>query len=452
MKLSLPADSRLLQPDFVFGVATSSFQIEGDRNGRLESIWDRFCATPGKIRDGSNGDVACDHINRWADDVALIDSLGMDAFRLSLSWPRLMDAEGQLRPQGVAFYRQLLSALKQRGIKTFVTLYHWDLPQYLQDQGGWVNRQTAYQFRHYADLVSQALGDLVDSYATLNEPFCSAYLGYEAGIHAPGHTSQAEGRQAAHHLLLAHGLAMPVLRANAPAASHGIVLNFTPCYAASPDDEAATEWANQYFNQWYIKPLFDRCYPNCLATLPVEVQPKVQAEDFAIIAAPLDFLGVNFYTRHVYQAAPAEPYGHRLVAQVDVPHTDIGWEIYPKALTDLLVDLAARYPLPPIYITENGAAMADQLQDTQDAQDGQSSRVQDTDRLDYYQKHLLAVDAAIRQGVDVRGYFAWSLLDNFEWAEGYLKRFGIVYVDYQTQQRIVKQSGLALRDLSLSRR
>lgn len=443
MKLSLPADSRLLTPEFIFGVATSSFQIEGDRAGRLESIWDRFCATPGKIRDGSNGDVACDHINRWADDVALIDSLAMDAFRLSLSWPRLMDEQGALREQGVAFYRQLLSALKARGIKTFVTLYHWDLPQYLEDLGGWVNRDTAYQFRHYADLVSQALGELVDSYATLNEPFCSAYLGYEAGIHAPGQQSQAMGRQAAHHLLLAHGLAMPVLRQNAPHASHGIVLNFTPCYADTPADQGATQWADEYFNQWYIKPLFDRSYPACLHSLPASVQPVVLDGDFDIIAAPLDFLGVNFYTRQVYRSDGSAPYGHQLVAQPDAPHTDIGWEIYAPALTELLINLHQRYRLPPVYITENGAAMADQLVDGQ---------VNDLDRLDYYQQHLLAVDTAVRAGVDVRGYFAWSLLDNFEWAEGYLKRFGIVYVDYGTQQRIVKASGLALRDLSASRR
>lgn len=441
MKLTMPADSRLLDPAFVFGVATASFQIEGARDSRLECIWDRFCATPGKIRDGSNGDQACQHLQWWAQDVELISSLGMDAYRLSISWPRVLRQDGSLNAEGVDFYRQLLRALKAKGLKTFVTLYHWDLPQYLEDAGGWRNRQTAYAFADYADKISRELGDLVDSYATLNEPFCSSYLGYEAGIHAPGHTSVAWGRQAAHHLLLAHGLAMVKLRQNAPSAMHGIVLNFTPCYPATPADSAAADKADQYFNQWYIKPLFDKAYPSCFADLSPADQPQIQEGDFDIISAPLDYMGINFYTRHVYSTAADGSFV--VVDQANAAKTDIGWEIYPQAFTDLLLDLHRRYPLPPLYITENGAAAADQLV---------NGEVVDTLRLDYYQQHLLALDAAIRQGVDVRGYFAWSLMDNFEWAEGYLKRFGIVYVDYHTQQRVIKHSGLALRDLSISRR
>ena len=442
MTLQLPADSRILNTDFVFGVATSSFQIEGGQDSRLPCIWDTFCATPGAIRDGSHGAVACDHIRLWPQDVQLIKSLGVDAYRLSIAWPRVMQQNGDLDPAGVAFYRDLLTALKAEGIRTFVTLYHWDLPQYLEDQGGWRNRDTAYAFADYADKVSAALADLVDAWATLNEPFCSSYLGYEIGVHAPGLKNKGWGRQSAHHLLLAHGLAMPKLRKNAPQAQHGIVLNFTPCYAETDTqaDKAAADFADQYFNQWYIKPLFDRAYPECINTLTADQQPQILPGDFDIIAAPLDYLGINFYTRHVYRADEAE--GFVVVDQAAAPKTDIGWEIYPQAFTDLLLDLNRRYPLPPLYIMENGAAGADTLVD---------GVVQDDMRLGYYQQHLLALDSAIRQGVDVRGYFAWSLMDNFEWAEGYLKRFGIVYVDYATQQRVIKQSGLAFRDLSLSR-
>lgn len=431
-----------MSSDFVFGVATASFQIEGSADSRLPCIWDTFCAKPGNIRDGSDGLTACDHVRLWREDLALIQSLGVDAYRFSISWPRVMDQDGRLNPQGVAFYIQLLDELKARGIKAFVTLYHWDLPQYLEDQGGWLNRQTAYLFADYADKISRAFGDRVYSYATLNEPFCSSYLGYEAGIHAPGHRSKAWGRQAAHHLLLAHGLALRVLRQNSPHSKNGLVLNFTPCYPQSEDpaDIAAAQLADEYFNQWYVKPVMDGCYPASFALLAEQDKPQIEAGDFDIISTPLDFLGVNFYTRTVYQACAEQ--GFAPVDMVDAPKTDIGWEIYPQALTDLLVSLHRHYKLPPLYITENGAAVDDKLV---------NASVADPDRLQYYQQHLLALDQAIRQGVRVDGYFAWSLMDNFEWAEGYLKRFGIVYVDYASQQRVIKQSGLAYRDLLQSR-
>ncbi|MCT6700178.1 GH1 family beta-glucosidase [Rheinheimera sp. 4Y26] len=441
--IQLPKDSRLCQRDFIFGVATASFQIEGSAESRLPCIWDTFCATPGKIRDGSNGLVACDHVNRWQDDVQLIQSLGVDAYRLSISWPRVMYQDGSLNQAGVDFYIQLLDALKALKIKTFVTLYHWDLPQYIEDQGGWLNRQTAYLFADYADKISRAFAGRVDSYATLNEPFCSSYLGYEAGIHAPGKQQKAWGRQAAHHLLLAHGLALKVLKKNSPDSLNGLVLNFTPCYAQTEDpaDVAAAQLADDYFNQWYIKPVLDGEYPQSFALLNEQDKPGIEPGDLAIISEPLDFLGVNFYTRTVYQAC-AE-HGFAPVDMVDAPKTDIGWEIYPQAFTDLLVSLHQQYQLPPVYITENGAAMDDKLI---------GGVVNDEDRLAYYQAHLLALDSAIRQGVRVDGYFAWSLMDNFEWAEGYLKRFGIVYVDYVTQQRTIKTSGLAYRDFIQSRR
>ena len=441
VKLSLPNSSAMLSADFIYGVATAAFQIEGGANNRLPCIWDTFCDTPKKVIDGSNGLIACDHFALWQQDIELIDSLGVDAYRLSISWPRVITQSGELNNEGVNFYLNILNELKSRNIKAFVTLYHWDLPQHLEDNGGWLNRETAYKFRDYANLISQAFGDLVYSYATLNEPFCSSYLGYEIGIHAPGKIGQGLGRKAAHHLLLAHGLAMPVLTKNCPNAQHGIVLNFTPCYPATDSvaDQAASDYADDYFNQWYIKPLFDGEYPEILKQLPCENRPEIQAGDLQIIAHPIDFLGVNFYTRAIYTTDEKE-----LFVQIPVPEprTDIGWEIYPSALTELLISLNDKYALPPVYITENGAAMADKLID---------GSVEDLDRINYYQAHLNAVNNTIVQGVNIKGYFAWSLMDNFEWAEGYLKRFGIVHVDYDTQVRTIKSSGYAYKNLISNR-
>lgn len=442
-KILLPADSALLQDDFIFGVATAAFQIEGAAAEREPCIWDTFCAQPGRIKDGSNGQIACDHINRWRADLELIASLGVDAYRFSVSWGRIIRADGSINQQGLAFYCQLLDELKARNIKAFVTLYHWDLPQYLQDKGGWLNRDTAYRFAQYAEVVSQAFADRVYSYATLNEPFCSAYLGYEAGIHAPGIQNRQQGRQVAHHLLLAHGLAMPILRHNCPGALHGIVLNFSPCFAASDNDadNKAAQLADQYHNHWYLQPLLEGGYPDLSTQLSEAEWPQVLPGDLEIIAQPLDFLGVNYYTRTVF-AARADGWFSD-VKPTQPPLTDMGWEIYPQGLTEILLQLSQRYTLPPLYITENGAATVDIWQD---------GAVNDPERLAYYQQHLLATDAAIRAGVNVRGYFAWSLLDNFEWAEGYAKRFGIVYVDYLSQQRTLKASGQALQALWQARR
>lgn len=438
-KIELPLHSPLRQSDFLFGVATASFQIEGSADSRLPCIWDTFCAQPGKIADNSNGLTACDHINRWQEDVELIKELGVDAYRFSVSWPRVVDEHGQLNQQGIGFYLQLLDRLNSLGIRPFVTLYHWDLPQYLEDNGGWLNRDTAFAYQHYVDLVTQAFGNRVHSYATFNEPFCSAQLGYETGVHAPGKTGRANGRRAAHHILLAHGLAMQVLSKNSPSSLNGIVLNFTPCYPVSdsPADIQATRDADAYINQWYIQPLFEGRYPVLLERLPEQDRPPVEDGDMNIIAQPLDFLGVNYYTRLTY-SAPTEPDSFFTEHAHLSPKTDIGWEICPQALTDLLCDLHQRYPLPPVYITENGAAMADKLVD---------GEVADDDRTAYYEQHLLAVHNAMEKGVDIQGYFAWSLMDNFEWAEGYSKRFGLVYVDYTTQQRIFKHSALAYRQL-----
>lgn len=442
MTITLPKQSKMLSPEFIYGVATASFQIEGAAQSRLPCIWDTFCNTPGKIKDNSNGEVACDHIKHWQQDVDLIASLGVDAYRFSVSWPRVIKLDGSINAEGLEFYIQLLDELNRRNIKPYVTLFHWDLPQHLEDGGGWLNRETAYRFADYVDLVSNAFGDRVNSYATLNEPFCPAYLGYEIGIHAPGIKGKEFGKKAAHHLLLGHGLAMAVLQKNSPNSQNGIVLNFTPAYAVSeqPEDIAAAELADAHFNQWYIKPIIDGCYPALFNQLPLVERPFIEPGDMVIINHPIDYLGVNYYTRATYKADGCQ--GFVEVAPQNVPLTTMGWEIYPQGFTDLLVSLHQNYRLPPVFITENGAAMPDALMEGQ---------VNDIDRLDYIQQHLLAVNNAIEQGVNIQGYFAWSLMDNFEWAEGYKKRFGIVHVDYDTQQRTVKASGYAYRDLIVQR-
>ena len=444
-KITLPSNSKMLSPNFTFGVATASFQIEGGIDHRLPCIWDTFCATAGKIADQSDGSIACDHYNKWSNDIELIDTLGVDAYRMSISWPRVINKDGSLNEVGVNFYIQILDSLNARNIKPYVTLYHWDLPQHLEDEGGWLNRETSFKFADYADKISKAFGDRVYSYATFNEPFCSAYLGYEIGVHAPGIVGKEFGRKAAHHILLAHGLGMQKLQQNVPNAKNGIVLNFTPCYAKTDNqaDQKATIYADQYINQWYIKPLFDKCYPDVINQLPEQNRPDVHPGDFDIIAQPMDFIGINYYTRLTYSAPTHQDelwFEHEHL----YPRTDIGWEIYPKALTELLVSLNAKYKLPPIFITENGAAMPDKVEANGD--------IIDNDRLDYYQTHLNAVHEAIEQDVNIQGYFAWSLMDNFEWAEGYLKRFGIVRVDYETLERTVKLSGKAYADLVKSRK
>ena len=436
-KISLPFNSPLLTKDFVYGVATASFQIEGGYEHRLPCIWDTFCSTAGKIADNSHGHIACDHYNNWQQDIDLIESLGVDAYRLSISWPRVMTQDGKLNPVGVKFYTDILDELKRKNIKAFVTLYHWDLPQHLEDEGGWLNRKTAYAFEQYVELITNAFGTRVYSYATLNEPFCSAFLGYEIGIHAPGLVGKQYGKKAAHHLLLAHGLAMNVLNKTSPNTQNGIVLNFTPAYPLTDNqqDIDSAKYADDYLNQWYMKPIMDGKYPDIINQLPSDHLPDIHPGDMELISQPIDYLGINFYTRQIYKAHPTDIY--EPIAPTG-PLTDMGWEVYPQSFTDLLVSLNKTYTLPPIYITENGAAMPDTYN---------NGEVNDLDRLNYYNDHLNAVHNAIEQGVVIHGYFAWSLMDNFEWAEGYLKRFGIVYVDYKTQQRTIKNSGLAYKEL-----
>ncbi|WP_334059565.1 GH1 family beta-glucosidase [Alteromonas sp. S005] len=440
--INLPSNSMMLSKDFLFGVATSSFQIEGDRKGRLDCIWDTFCEEDGTISDATNGDIACDHVALWKQDVALIENLGVDAYRLSISWPRVMLQDGTVNEVGMQFYVNLVNEIVKRGMKVFVTLYHWDLPQYLEDDGGWLNRDTAYAFEKYAEAVAKALGEKVYSYATLNEPFCSAYLGYEAGIHAPGKTGMGNGRKAAHHLLLAHGLALKVLNHHCPSSQNGIVLNFSNCHTTtdSEPDKRAAKLADDYHNQWYLQPIIEGRYPDVIDMLDADSKPEIFEGDMDIISQPIDYLGINYYTRTLYQSDGNGWF--EIVPPETNELTAMGWEITPDAFAELLIELNERYDLPPIYITENGAAMDDVLND---------GEVIDDTRTAYFHTHLNAVNQAIDKGVDIRGYFAWSLMDNFEWALGYSKRFGIVYVDYDTQKRTLKQSALAYSKLVKSR-
>lgn len=443
--LDLPAHSRLWSPDFTFGVATASFQVEGatDVDGRLPSIWDTFCAEPGRVNNGDTGRTACDHYHRWADDLEMVEGLGVDAYRLSIAWPRVMTVDGAVNDRGLDFYKRLLDRLRERDIRPYVTLYHWDLPQHLQDTGGWVNRETAYRFRDYADRVSRELGDRVASYATLNEPWVSAILGHEIGVHAPGLTDARLARQAGHHLLLAHGLAMDVLRANVPDTEAGIVLNMAPSTPRTDryDDRVAARLAEAGLYHWFLEPVLEGRYPALFERMHPELTPLILPGDLERISRPVDFVGINYYTRGIVSFDAKE--GVKNHAPDDAETTDMGWEVYPQGLTELLVDLNRTYTLPPLLITENGMASADVVRD---------GRVRDAQRCRYYNSHLNAVHEAIEQGVDVRGYFAWSLMDNFEWAEGYDKRFGLVHVDYDTQQRTLKDSALAFKDLMARRR
>lgn len=421
-----------LDPGFLYGVATSAYQIEGatKEGGRLPSIWDTFAATPGKVMNGDTAERACEHYTRWPEDVALVAELGFGAYRMSLSWPRLMTVDGRPNPVGFDFYKRLLDALGERGIQRFVTLYHWDLPQWMEDRGGWLNRETAYRFADYAELAVRELGDLVEAWATLNEPFCSAWLGYGSGEHAPGLQDPRLAPVAGHHLLLAHGLAMQALRAGGVADRSGIVINLEAVQPATtdPEDIEAARLFDLRANKWFLDPLLSGTYPEDLFSL-FGARPVVLPGDMEIIQQPLSYLGINYYTRSTVRAAES---GFEPVFLPDLPRTDMGWEIYPDGLRSLLVGLKARYAnLPPIFITENGMADADICVD---------GEYNDAARKLYFSQHLAALDAALSSGVDVRGHFAWSLLDNFEWAWGYGKRFGICHVDYISQVRTPKLS------------
>ncbi|MFN3862638.1 MAG: GH1 family beta-glucosidase [Roseateles sp.] len=425
---------RQFPADFVWGVATSSFQIEGaaHEDGKGESIWDRFCRQPGAIADASNGDVACDHYHRLDEDLDLIASLGVNAYRFSIAWPRVQPlGHGEFNPRGLDFYERLVDGLQRRGIQAWATLNHWDLPQGLQDRGGWNDRDTVHRFVDYARHVQARLGDRITGLTTHNEPWVVATLGHEQGIFAPGIKSRRIAAQVSHHLLLSHGLALQALRADGAKSQLGIVLNLSPTVPATamPADIAAARLADSGSRRWYADPLFKGAYPEDVLAELGDDAPVVQAGDMAAIAQPMDYLGVNYYTRSVVSAS-GEDWNAK---GRGLPVSDMDWEIYPQGLTDLLLLLKHDYAgLPPVYITENGGAFPDQT-----IVDG---RVQDDDRIAYLHDHIAAVAAAMQQGVPMAGYMVWSLMDNFEWASGYLKRFGIVHVDYATLARTPKAS------------
>jgi beta-glucosidase len=420
-------------PDsFLWGAATSSYQIEGawDQDGKGESIWDRFCRQPGRIANGENGDVACDHYHRWREDVGLMRRLGLQAYRFSVSWPRVLPSGRRpLNAPGLGFYDRLTDELLAAGIEPFLTLYHWDLPQALQETGGWAERSTCQAFAEYAEVLASRLGDRVRFWATINEPRVVMVEGYLSGSHAPGVRSPQAAARVGHHLLVAHGLAVQALRAVDPGLEVGIVLNQSGIEAAteSPQDVAAAE---QFWRQQeapFLDALFGGVVPPAAWESMGDLAAVVQPGDRALIGQPLDFLGVNFYSRYRVRAdGAADP-------APDAEYTDMGWEVHAPSLRRVLNRMHHDYRLPPVYVTENGAAFRDEA-----SPDG---TIPDRRRLDYLRQHIAQAGLALQDGVDLRGYFAWSLLDNFEWAHGYSKRFGIIHVDHATQRRVIKDSG-----------
>ena len=425
-------------PDFVWGAATAAYQIEGSptADGRGESIWDRFSHTPGKTKNGDTGDVACDHYRRWAEDVALMRTLGLHAYRFSVAWPRILPGgRGAVNAAGLDFYDRLVDALLAAGIRPYVTLYHWDLPQPLQDAGGWANRDTVAAFVEYADVVARRLGDRAAAWITHNEPGVVAFIGNLVGEHAPGIQDLPTAIRVSHHLLLSHGQAVPVLRAASPGVPVGITLNLSAIHPAtgSAEDAAAARRQDAFWNRWFLDPVGRGSYPADALALLGPAQPPVQAGDLATIATPIDFLGVNNYSRSVVRAAPEDPLLGTAPVRPPGEYTTMDWEVYPDGLREVLERVHTDYRFPAYYVTENGAAFPDTL-----APDG---AVHDARRQAYLAGYIAAAGQAIRHGVPLKGYFVWSLLDNFEWGHGFSQRFGIVYVDYATQARHLKDSG-----------
>ncbi|WP_327047252.1 GH1 family beta-glucosidase [Microbispora sp. NBC_01189] len=446
-----PSGPRAFPDGFVWGTATAAYQIEGavDVDGRGRSIWDTFCGKPGAVARGESGEIACDHYHRWQEDVDLMKELGAAAYRFSVAWPRVLpDGRGPVNRRGLDFYRRLVDALREGGIEPYVTLYHWDLPQAIEDRGGWRVRETAERFADYAEVMYDALGDSVSNWITLNEPYCSSIVGYGEGRHAPGATEGHGALAAAHHLLLGHGLAVTRLRALArPGQRVGVTLNMSPTApaTASPEDAAAARRMDLLVNRQFTDPLFGHSYAAGMAETFGRITDFSfrRDGDLETIGTPVDFLGVNYYYRLHVAAAPyeeADPgrrtafdLGVRTVTPEDARTSGLGWVVEPEGLYETLVGLATRYPdLPPVYITENGY--------------GDDGVLEDTGRVDYLRDHLAATHDAMTAGADVRGYFAWSLMDNFEWARGYSARFGLVHVDYETQERTPKSSFRWMRE------
>ena len=428
--------------DFLWGTATSAHQIEGSptADGAGRSIWHRFSHTPGNTWLDQTGDIACDHYRRYKDDVAIMAELGTNAYRFSISWSRIFPGgTGSVNKKGIDFYSRLVDELLKRDIKPNVTLFHWDLPEALDDRGGWLNRDIADWFCDYAVTMWEALGDRVEMWSTLNEPWVVTDGGYLSGVLAPGHANLFEAPIATHNLLRAHGLAVARFRSTNAAKNGkiGITVNLEPKYPAtdSAEDLDATRRADAYMNRQYLDPVFRGHYPEEMREIFGEAWPEWPDDDLRAIRQPIDFLGINYYTRKVERYHPDMlPLRTKHVPQPDRIQTETHWEVFPEALTRVLLWVTERYGKPPIYITENGAAFYDPPQ----AIDG---RIDDPLRVEYYRQHLRAAHDAISRGVDLRGYYAWSLLDNYEWSLGYSKRFGLVHVDYSTQQRTVKSSG-----------
>ncbi len=422
---------------FLLGAATAAYQVEGaaHEDGRAPSIWDTFCRIPGKVRHGDTGDIACDHYHRLGEDLDLIAALGLQAYRFSIAWPRVMpDGNGKVNQKGLDFYRRLLDGLKSRDVVPMATLYHWDLPQTLQDKGGWLNRDTADRFADYVSTMAAAFGNDVAFWVTLNEPWCSAFAGHLEGRHAPGLTDLASAVAAAHHLLLAHGLAVRALRAADVTGQVGIALNLSDVVPATSqaEDVVAAARVDGYENRWFLDPLLRGGYPeDMLAWYGQQADlSAIRQEDFEVIRARVDFVGINYYERKLVSRGDGVNGAQR--QPPEGPLTAGGLPVRPDGLSHILNRVHSEYTNLPLYVTENGAAFNDYV----DPEGG----VDDIERIAFLDRHLRSVQAAILAGIDVRGYFVWSLMDNLEWADGYGRRFGIVYVDFRTQTRIPKAS------------
>ncbi|MBI9052008.1 MAG: beta-glucosidase [Anaerolineaceae bacterium] len=427
--------------DFIWGVAASSYQIEGaaDVGGRGESIWDRFSHTPGKTFNGETGDVACDHYHLYENDVKLMAELGVKSYRFSIAWPRILPrGRGRVNEAGLDFYDRLVDKLIEAGIDPLATLYHWDLPQALDDEGGWLNRETADHFAHYTDVVSKRLGDRIKMWGTINEPICVAMLGYFTGMHAPGHQDETmqEMNTALHHLLLGHGKAVRVLRQNVPDAKVGAMINIYPIYPATEaeEDKAAAERFYMYHNHWFTAAMYTGEYPAEGLRLFGRATPDIQDGDMDIISTPTDYIGLNYYSRLIaaYDPEANKPLQVKIVKEPDVEYTAMDWEVFPDGLHDVLTRIYKEYKPKEIIIAENGCAVNDVV--------NEDGKVIDPQRVSYIKRHIHAMQKTMQEGVPVKGYYVWSLMDNFEWSYGFSKRFGIIYVDYETQKRIPKES------------
>jgi beta-glucosidase len=432
--------------DFLWGTATASYQVEGAarEDGRSESIWDRFARTPGKVYGGENGDVSVDQYHRYREDIKLMQEAGIQAYRFSIAWPRIIpDGRGEVNPKGIAYYRDLARALLDAGIKPTATLYHWDLPQVLQDQGGWAERSTAEAFAAYAEVCFRELGDLITEWITLNEPWCSAYHGYADGCHAPGIRDEEQASRAVHHLNLAHGLALQAFRKGGYFGRIGITWNLATPRPASlrPEDRKAADFATDRDSRMFTGPVSGKGYPEAYLKM-AGLKVPVQDGDMELIAGQIDFAGLNYYFETPVVWDEDSRFKYRSVPSWQ-PVTDMGWPIVPDGLYRLLSWLAGEIPGVPIYITENGCARQDAIAIDSTGR----KRVHDHERIDYLRTHLSVAARAIHEGIPLKGYYLWSFIDNFEWAFGYSKRFGIVYCDYASLERIPKDSYYYLRDV-----